>query len=228
MSRPVIETSGRLDSRYTGRRMGWTIAVPAWSRPRGIVYCLHAKGANHSMAFDSIGVPEVVRRMNLPLVVAAVDGGKDRYWHRRADGSDALVTPASPALWLTPGATAPGAFDSPADFYANDVFTGVARLRSMSVAVFCGTADPFYTATRHLVSLMRFRHTAHFGPGGHDAAYWRLVAPAQVNMIGRALQLHRRADGNSRDLGFFPFGGHDAPECGQCAATTAQPRGVPR
>lgn len=273
-SRSVIETSGRLDSRYTGARMGWTIAVPGKSRPRAIVYCLHAKGADHRMAFDSIRVPEVALRINLPLAVAAVDGGKDSYWHRRSDGSDALamllrefvplvrarvgslpealmgwstggygallaaeraasrfiaVSPASPALWLTPGATAPGAFDSPADFYANDVFTGVGRLRPLSVAVFCGTADPFYRATRHLVSLMRFRHIARFGPGGHDATYWRNVAPGQVESIGRALRLRAAAGGgDARDLGFCPSCRHDAREFGQCAGAMAQPRGVER
>jgi S-formylglutathione hydrolase FrmB len=148
-------------------------------------------------------------------VVAAVDGGQDSYWHRRADGTDALAMlikefmplvrdKAGPlpqaimgwsmggygallaAEWLAPGATAPGAFDSPADFYANDVYTGVSDLRVMKVAVFCGTADPFYTATRHLVGLMDNPHEARFGPGGHDDAYWRRVVPAQLRAIGTA------------------------------------------
>ncbi len=230
---PMIQTSDHLDSRYTGARMGWTIAVPSRPRPIGIVYCLHAKGGDHRMAFDSIGLPEVAVRLRLPVAVAAVDGGHDSYWHRRADGSDALamllrefvplvrarvgalpqaligwsmggygallaaelaagrfvaVSPASPALWLAPGDTAPGAFDSPADYYANDVFSGVRRLRPLSVAVFCGTGDPFYPATRHLVSLMSFPHEAWFSPGGHDAAYWRTVAPAQLRAIGHALR----------------------------------------
>jgi alpha-beta hydrolase superfamily lysophospholipase len=45
------------------------------------------------------------------------------------------VAPTSPALWLTPGATAPGAFDSPADFYSHNVFAGIEQLRDMTVAV---------------------------------------------------------------------------------------------
>ncbi len=88
---PRIEYNGWLSSRYTGTRMGWTITVPRRVRPRAIVYCLHAKGADHRMAFDSIRVPEVAARLGLPVAVAAVDGGHDSYWHRRADGSDALA-----------------------------------------------------------------------------------------------------------------------------------------
>jgi enterochelin esterase-like enzyme len=93
------------------------------------------------------------------------------------------VAPASPALWLAPGDTAPGAFDSPADFYANDVFTGINDLRHLKTAVFCGTSDPFYLATRHLVALMEFPHEARFAPGGHDDDYWRSVAPAQLRAV---------------------------------------------
>ena len=86
----AVQVSGWLDSRYTGARMGWTVTVPGRARPRAVVYCLHAKGADHRMAFDSICVPEVAARLGLPVAVAAVDGGHDSYWHRRADGSDAL------------------------------------------------------------------------------------------------------------------------------------------
>lgn len=217
--------------------MGWTISTPEnGQRPQAIVYCLHAMGGNHRMAFDPIRVPQVAASLGMPVAVAAIDGGPDSYWHRRTDGSDAqamllkefvplvrarvgalpqalmgwsmggygallaaerasghfqAVTVASPALWLTPGATAPGAFDSPADFYANDVFTRVDMLRAMAVAVFCGTGDPFYLATRHLVSLMDFPRLARFGPGGHDPGYWRQVAPAQLRAIGRPLGITR-------------------------------------
>jgi enterochelin esterase-like enzyme len=228
----TTQVSGYLDSRFTRARMGWTISTPGGGRrPLAIVYCLHGYHNDHRMAFDQIDVPEVAASVGLRVVVAAVDGGADSYWHRRADGTDALamllrefvpmvrarvgplpqaligwsmggygallaaeraagrflaVAPASPALWLAPGATAPGAFDSPGDFYANDVFTGVDRLRAMSVAVFCGTGDPFYLATRHLASLMDFPHEARFAPGGHDDAYWLSVAPAQLRAIGAA------------------------------------------
>jgi enterochelin esterase-like enzyme len=93
------------------------------------------------------------------------------------------VAPASPALWLTPGSTAPGAFDSPADFYANDVWTDLSTLRGMAVAVACGTGDPFYATTQDLVRRMTFPHSTFFGPGFHDDAYWSSVAPAQLRTM---------------------------------------------
>ena len=236
----AAEVSGYLDSRFTKARMGWTISKPRGGpRPRAIVYCLHGFHSDHRMAFDQIHVPEVAATVGLPVVVAAVDGGQDSYWHRRSDGTDALamlleefiplvrdrvgplpqalmgwsmggygallaaeratrqfraVAPASPALWLTPGQTAPGAFDSPADFYANDVFAQLGDLRMMKVAVFCGTEDPFYAATRRLVDLMDYPHEARFGAGGHDDAYWRSVAPAQLRAIGAAATARTRYD----------------------------------
>jgi len=93
------------------------------------------------------------------------------------------VAPASPAVWLTPGTTAPGAFDGPADFYANDVFTDLRVLRGMGVAVACGTGDPFYATTRDLVAHMHYPHRSFFGPGFHDAEYWASVAPQQLRAI---------------------------------------------
>ena len=243
--KPAHEISGHLDSRFTKASMAWTISVPRTSRtrrPLGIVYCLHGYHNDHRMAFDQIHVPQVAAAIGLPVVVAAVDGGQDSYWHRRKNGTDAgamllkefiplvrervgplpqaimgwsmggygallaaertaegkthhfhAVAPASPALWLAPGDTAPGAFDSPADFYANDVFTKVNNLRKMKVAVFCGTSDPFYDATRHLVGLMHFPHEARFAPGGHDDGYWRSVAPAQLHAIGQRFTARRSA-----------------------------------
>jgi enterochelin esterase-like enzyme len=94
------------------------------------------------------------------------------------------VAPTSPALWLNPGDTTPGAFDSPTDFYTNDVFSSLDTLAGMTIAVACGTGDPFYSATRHLVAQMDYPHTALYDPGYHDPSYWRSVAPAQL----RALQ----------------------------------------
>lgn len=105
----------------------------------------------------------------------------------RAAKSFVAVAPASPALWTTPGATAPGAFDGPTDFFDNDVFTGIANLNGMAVAVACGTGDPFYSATRRFVAGLSFPHTAFFGPGYHDAAYWRSAAPGQLRVIRSAL-----------------------------------------
>lgn len=229
----ATERSGFLASRYMGRRVAWTVSRPAGRpAPTAVIFALHGFGVDHRFAFDAIHLPDAAAAVGLRVAVAAVDGGSDSYWHRRADGTDALsmllaefvpmvaamvgavpatlmgwsmggygallaaerapdrfvgVAPASPALWLSPSATAPGAFDSPADFYANDVFRDVGALRHMAVAVACGTGDPFYTATRHLVAEMAFPHLADFGPGYHDAAYWRSVAPTQLRALAPVL-----------------------------------------
>lgn len=230
----ATERSGSLASRYMGGgRVGWTVSHPAGAAPpTGVIFCLHGYHDNHRFPFDQIHLPDAAALVGLRVAVAAVDGGADGYWHKRADGTDALsmllsefvplvratlgvlpqalmgwsmggygallaaerapsrfvgVAPSSPALWLTPGATAPGAFDSPDDFYANDVFTAINSLRGMTIAVACGTADPFYPATRHLVDDMDFPHKTFFGPGFHDVAYWRSVAPDQLRALGPVL-----------------------------------------
>ena len=104
----------------------------------------------------------------------------------RARNQFVAVAPASPAIWLTPGAAAPGAFDSAADFHANNVFTDLSALRGMSVAVACGTGDPFYATTRDLLARMSYPHTEIFGSGFHDANYWTSVAPLQLRAIAPA------------------------------------------
>ena len=88
----AVEVSGALASRYTKATMRWTMSVPAHGvAPRGVILCLHAKGGDHRMAFDDIHVPDMAAAVGLPLAVAAVDGGTDSYWHRRADGTDAMA-----------------------------------------------------------------------------------------------------------------------------------------
>jgi len=229
----AVERSGTLQSRFMDTSLGWTVSRPPGTEPvQGIVFCLHGYHETHRVAFDVLHVPDVAAAVGLRVAVAAVDGGADSYWHKRANGTDAMsmllkdfvpmtramvgdvpaalmgwsmggygsllaaerdptgfvgVAPASPALWLTPGATAPGAFDSPADFYANDVLSGVRSLRNMIVALACGSGDPFYSAARRLDTTMTFSHATFFGPGYHDASYWRSVAPDQLRALMPAL-----------------------------------------
>jgi hypothetical protein len=97
------------------------------------------------------------------------------------------VAASSPALWAKPTGTAPGAFDGARDFYANDVFTGVTALKSLSVRLDCGTLDPFYQATRQLSDLMTWPHAAMFRPWAtHTSGFWRSVAPAQMRFLAVA------------------------------------------
>jgi enterochelin esterase-like enzyme len=94
---------------------------------------------------------------------------------------------ASPALFSTSGNTPPGAFDNAADYLRNDVYSHPERLDGVPLRVDCGRADPFYAATRDFVARLRDRPAGGFGPGGHDAAYWRSVAPAQLRFLGSRL-----------------------------------------
>jgi hypothetical protein len=97
------------------------------------------------------------------------------------------VAASSPALWTEPDETAPGAFDSAEDFYANDVFTGVRLLRSLKVRLDCGDEDPFYEATRRLSTLMTWPHVAVFRQWAtHTSGFWRSVAPAQMEFLANA------------------------------------------
>jgi len=214
-----------------GRTVSWSISRPA-EGAQATVFCLHGYGNNHRFAFDEIHLPDVVASLRAPLAVAAVDGGTDSYWHKRADGTDAMamlleefipfveqttktarrallgwsmggygsllaaerapgrffaVTVASPALWVDPGQAAPGAFDDAADYHRFDVFTGEQHLAGLTVRVDCGTSDPFYQATRRFVAGLPAGHQGAFGPGRHEAGYWRGVAPAQITTIAGAL-----------------------------------------
>ena len=79
------------------------------------------------------------------------------------------------------------AFDSAADWAANDVFAAAARLATVQVRIDCGTADPFCAADRAFVAALAKPPAGGFSAGGHNADYWRRVAPDEVDFIGRAL-----------------------------------------
>ncbi|HET9059566.1 MAG TPA: hypothetical protein VFN61_06570 [Acidimicrobiales bacterium] len=99
------------------------------------------------------------------------------------------VAAGSPALWTEPGLTAPGAFDGPADFYANDVFTFVEALRDVRVRLDCGDEGAFYEATRQLWAEIAWPHVAEFRPGAaHTMGFWRSVAPAQMRFLWAAVR----------------------------------------
>lgn len=229
--------TGSFESRLMHREVGWAYSLPAKVKPRAIVLSLYGKGANQFAAFDNLHLPDAAAFVGAPLAIASADGGRDNYWHKRADGTDAHamlveefvplltsklgalpfalhgysmggygallaaerganaagasffkgVAASSPALWTEPGETAPGAFDGAGDFYANDVFRGVAALRSLSVRLDCGTLDPFFQAARQLSELMTWPHVAVFRPWAtHTSGFWRSVAPAQMRFLAAA------------------------------------------
>ncbi|MGF2950836.1 alpha/beta hydrolase [Mycobacterium sp. THU-M116] len=98
----------------------------------------------------------------------------------------AAICAVSPALWLSPGAAAPGAFDGPADFAANSVF-GMPALASIPIRVDCGDSDPFYAATKQFVAQLPNPPAGGFSPGGHNGAYWSSQLPAELTWLAPLL-----------------------------------------
>jgi S-formylglutathione hydrolase FrmB len=98
----------------------------------------------------------------------------------------AAICAVSPALWLSSGASAPGAFDGPDDFAANTVF-GLPALASIPIRVDCGYADPFYPATTQFVAQLPSPPAGGFAPGGHDSSFWSTQLPAEIAWLAPLL-----------------------------------------
>ena len=98
----------------------------------------------------------------------------------------AAICAVSPALWLSPGAAAPGAFDGAADFAANSVF-GLPALGSIPIRIDCGDADPFAAATREFIAQLPSPPAGGFAPGGHDAGFWSAQLPAELAWVAPLL-----------------------------------------
>jgi S-formylglutathione hydrolase FrmB len=98
----------------------------------------------------------------------------------------AAISAVSPALWLSSGGTAPGAFDGADDWSANSVF-GMPALASIPIRVDCGTSDPFYSATKQFVAQLPRSPAGGFPPGGHDASFWSSQLPAELTWMAPLL-----------------------------------------
>ena len=98
----------------------------------------------------------------------------------------AAICAVSPALWLSSGAAAPGAFDGPDDFAANSVF-GMPALASIPIRVDCGDGDPFYGATKQFIGQLPNPPAGGFSPGGHNAEFWSSQLPAELNWMAPLL-----------------------------------------
>jgi enterochelin esterase-like enzyme len=101
-------------------------------------------------------------------------------------GRVAVVATDAAALWQTSGATAQGAFDSPADFDRNNVFTRISRLSAIPLRLSCGRSDPFAGANHALAAaLPSAQHS--FPPGGHTVGCWNTMRPADMAFLGHHL-----------------------------------------
>lgn len=98
----------------------------------------------------------------------------------------AAICAVSPALWLSAGAAAPGAFDGPADFAANSVFD-MPALASIPVRIDCGYDDPFRAATEEFIARLPSPPAGGFSAGGHDAGFWSAQVPAELAWIAPLL-----------------------------------------
>jgi S-formylglutathione hydrolase FrmB len=98
----------------------------------------------------------------------------------------AAICAVSPALWMSSGAAAPGAFDGPEDFAANSVF-GMPALASIPIRVDCGDGDPFYGATKQFIAQLPHPPAGGFSPGGHNASFWSSQLPAELTWMAPLL-----------------------------------------
>jgi S-formylglutathione hydrolase FrmB len=105
---------------------------------------------------------------------------------RLGPGRTAAICAVSPALWLSPGATAPGAFDGADDWSANTVF-GLPALASIPIRVDCGDSDPFYAATKQFVAQLPNPPAGGFSPGGHNPGFWSSQLPGELTWMAPLL-----------------------------------------
>jgi S-formylglutathione hydrolase FrmB len=98
----------------------------------------------------------------------------------------AAICAVSPAVWLSSGSAAPGAFDGPDDFAADSVF-GMPALASIPIRVDCGDSDPFYAATKQFIAQLPNPPAGGFSPGGHNPGFWSSQLPAELTWMAPLL-----------------------------------------
>lgn len=99
----------------------------------------------------------------------------------------AVAAAASPALWQSAGATAPGAFDDASDWRQwGDLVAQPGVAPDTALWVSCGDSDPFAASTRAYRAATG-EPAGGFSPGAHTDGYWRSVAASQVAFVGRHL-----------------------------------------
>ena len=98
----------------------------------------------------------------------------------------AAICAVSPALWTSPGAAAPGAFDGADDYAANSVW-GRPEFASIPIRIDCGNSDPFYSATQQFIAQLPNPPAGGFSPGGHDGGFWSSQLPAELDWIAPLL-----------------------------------------
>ena len=100
----------------------------------------------------------------------------------------AVLSPAIFGSYAGAHAANPDAFDSAADFAANDVLTSprLPALRRIPVRIDCGTDDPFGPRAAVLRTALG-NPPGSVSSGCHDAGFWRRHIPAQLEFISAHL-----------------------------------------
>ncbi len=199
----VVATDGALTtSHWPGGSPRWALwrpdpaQVPA---PR-LVVALHGKGGTvgdtaylglpGAMVIDDL-LPVLRAQEVSPKPVGLLGwsmGGYGALWLAIRHGAAVVgaVGGMSSALWTSPGASAPGAFDNREDFLAHDVFARASALAGMPVRLDCGTSDPFIAANRAFATLVP-QAVVTFDAGGHDDGYWRPHGIRQLEWFAQTL-----------------------------------------
>jgi pimeloyl-ACP methyl ester carboxylesterase len=97
------------------------------------------------------------------------------------------VCGVSAALWRSFDDGVGDAFDSAADYAANDISAHAATLSGLAVRVDCGLQDPFCEADKAFAEALPRPPGGGFSPGGHNDDYWSRVAPAEIDWLGDRL-----------------------------------------
>jgi S-formylglutathione hydrolase FrmB len=87
--------SGSFTSAARRTKVGWTVMYPHGQKADArlpVVLLLHGRGGDHKSGSNDLGIDRyltaAVEAGTPPFAIAAVDGGQDNYWHRRASGDD--------------------------------------------------------------------------------------------------------------------------------------------
>ena len=95
----------------------------------------------------------------------------------------AAAVAESPAIWHEAGQSAAGAFDDAADFEAHSIFGHLGLLTGLTLRIDCGDKDGFAPVTRDLRAALSPAPAGGIESGGHNASYWRSMAPAHLEFV---------------------------------------------
>ncbi|HWF28937.1 MAG TPA: alpha/beta hydrolase-fold protein [Mycobacterium sp.] len=201
--RPVIALHGKGSDASTvmagGVEQGLAQAVNAGLPPFAVVAVDGGGGYWHKRASDEDAGAMVLNELLPMLDTQRLDTSRVAFlgWSMGGYGAlllggrlgparTAAICAVSPALWLSSGAAAPGAFDGADDFAANSVF-GMPALASIPIRVDCGDSDPFYAATKQFTAQLPNPPAGGFSPGGHGAEFWSSQLPAELTWMAPLL-----------------------------------------